>query len=77
MLLDITTQGSTGFTGSDTSACNGYFQRYAHACHRHHHAGVTGCHHRDLPSGTRPRVVSTAFTAPDGARLIAVTRSSG
>ena len=74
-VLDITTQGNTGFTGSRHQRLQRKaFQRHAHAGHRHHHTRVAGRHYGDLASPRSvPRVVSTPVTAPAASRLMPVT----
>ena len=66
-MFDITTQGNTGFTGSDTSACSG---KLSSGMRTPAIAMITLV----WPAATTPiflarispRVVSTASTAPDG-----------
>jgi hypothetical protein len=49
MVFDITTQGNTGFTGSETSACNGKLSSGMRTpAMAIDHAGVAGRNHADL-----------------------------
>ena len=74
MVLDITTQGMTGFSGSDTSACNGNNSSGS----RTPAIAMTTL---VLPAATTPiflvamapRVVSRPLTAPEASRRIALT----
>src|SRR6202035_6004369 len=74
MVLDITTQGNAGLTGSETSACKGKLSS----------GNLTPAMSMTtlvLPAATtptffaamNPRDVSTPVTAPDGPRLLPVT----
>ena len=48
-MLDITTHGNTGLTGSETSACSTVLSSgMRRPAMRHHHAGVAGRDHGDL-----------------------------
>ena len=74
MVLLITTQGKTGFTGSDTRACRGKLSsgRRTPAMP----STTLVCPAADTPTlGVlmRPRVVSTASTAPWALRTMPVT----
>ena len=71
-MFDITTQGITGFTGSETSACSGIaLERHAHAGHRHHDAGVAG---RDDADALGPDGAARRLDAVDRAVRVAADR---
>ena len=64
-MFDITTQGNTGLTGSDTSACSGKLSSGMRTpAIAMIDAGVAGRHDADFGVRISPRVVSTAATAP-------------
>ena len=74
MVLDMTTQGKTGFKGSETSACKG-----KHSSGRRTPAiAMTTLVFPATTTpilfvATAPRVVSRPLTAPEASRRIAVT----
>ncbi len=76
MVLDITTQGNTGFTGSDDQRLQGKLSSGIRSpAMRHHQAGAAGGDHAELAGADRRRVlVSTPVTAPLAAsRVMPVT----